>query len=930
MGEETGTGYNGGIKKGLTIDRYFSSDDGNVYGGVDWKKTDARITDDNGKLLFVQRDAEFPKNWSQNTIDIVASRYFYGKHGTPQREYSVKQLIERVSETMEKWGVKRGYFSSQEDADTFKDEIAALTLNQKMAFNSPVWFNVGVDRYNNLDGKTISDREAYIINDSGQVEHIPSNVNDYEYPQTSACFIQDVRDNMPSIMNLSKKEALLFKYGSGTGTNLSTLRASREDLSGGGIPSGPLAYLKFYDCVAGIVKSGGKTRRAAKMDILNDTHPDIEDFIIAKSKEEEKIRALMREGYSWREAQDTVAYQNTNLSARVSDKFMMAVGNDEEWRTYPVHSDHLADKMPVFRAKDLFRKIAECAHDCGDPGVQFDDKINEMHTCSNSGRINASNPCSEYMFIDNSSCNLASLNVKNFMDENGRFNVEAFGNAIRKTVIAQDLEIDNSSYPTPEIAENSHKFRPLGTGYSNLGALVMSLGYPYDSDEARNIGASLMAFLTAKVYETSTEMAEKIGPFEEYEKNKEPMLKVMEKHKSSLSLIDKDKLPEGLEGILDEAYKTWDTVIERGEIHGFRNAQASVLAPTGTISFMMGCDTTGIEPDLGLYKVKKLAEGGTMTIINGSVALALKKLGYDNKKTESILNYIKENKTIEGSELKDEHLPVFDTSFKPNQDGRYISAMGHVKMLAAVQPFVSGAISKTVNLPNDASIDDIVDVYMNSWKMGLKSIAVYRDGSKARQPLSSGGLESKVDKSITPIRRKLPNERDGRIHKFDISGHEGYITVGEYEDGSPGEVFITMSKEGSMIGGLMDTTATLISIALQYGVPLEKLEDKFRYQRFEPSGIVYEGHKDIKTASSIIDYVFHWIGKRYLPKKEENENKATNDNNNNNIEKENAENRSSFENGKSCPNCESLMSFGGGCNYVCPECNRVDQVSCGG
>lgn len=908
------------MEKGLKIEKYFTKGmNPSVFEHFDWDKTDIEITDDGGNPMFLQKNIEFPVKWSQLARKIVASKYFYGDQKNGERENSVKQLIGRVSKTMAKWGLKQEYFFTQDEADSFKEELAFLSMDQRMAFNSPVWFNVGVNLYPDANPNK-EQKEAFIISSYGEVAKIPIG-KEKEYPQTSACFIQEVKDTMESIMELAKREALLFKYGSGTGTNLSTLRSSRERLSGGGKPSGPLAYWSFYDKVAGIVKSGGKTRRAAKMDILNINHPDILEFIQSKRREEKKLHILIDNDIDWKEAVDTCNFQNTNISVRITDNFMKAVIEDDEWQTIPVKCKELANEMPKYRAKDLLREISEGTHFCGDPGLQFHDTINKWNTCPNSAVINASNPCSEYMFVDNSSCNLASLNLIKFLNEDGSFNVKDFSNAIRITAIAQDLEIDNSSYPTKEIAENSHKFRPLGMGYANLGSLLMYLGIPYDSDEARAVAGCVTALLTGKVYETSTEIAEMIGTFEEFEKNKEPMLNVMRMHKDALQGIQKNNLPFGFDVVLDEAKKTWDNVIKRGEIYGFRNAQATVLAPTGTIGFMMDCDTKGIEPEIGLVQVKLLSDGGTLKLVNSTIEPALKRLGYSDDKINNIFKYVEENETIEGSGLNEKHLAVFDCANKPPKGKRTISYKGHLNMMAAVQPFISGAISKTVNLPKEVSVQEIENVYIEAWQNGLKAVALYRDQSKRIQPLSF----SKKQEKAVPVRRKLPLTRNSITHKFDIAGHEGYITIGMYDDGSPGETFITMSKEGSTIGGLMDGFATSLSMNLQYGVPLQTLVNKFKHQRFEPKGIVWEGHPEIKTADSVIDYIFTFLEKEFIHKKRIIQK--------DNIEKKEdigSEENEEGEKGGMCPICGEQLVKKGHCTEICRRCNYVSETGCGG
>ncbi len=913
--------------KFLSVERYFTKGlEKSVYDSFEMEKCNVDIIDDNNKLLFVQRDVEFPKTWSPLARKITASKYFFGEQETSERESSIKQLVGRVSNTLYDWAVKDNYFSSQEQAKVFADEFAYLALDQRMSPNSPVWFNVGIHKIKEPIKK--EHKKSYIIKNK-RVCKMPLG-KEREYPQTSACFIQSVDDNMEDIMELAGNEALLFKYGSGTGTNLSPLRSSKEKLSGGGKPSGPLAYWAFYDKVAGIVKSGGKTRRAAKMDCLNVWHPDIMEFIESKMEQEKLLHILIDAGIDRVVAQDAVNYQNTNISIRVSDDFMKAVENDKEWQTVPIHNKELADKMPKYKARNILRKISEAAHFCGDPGMQYDDIINKWHTCPNSGRQNSTNPCSEYSFIDNSSCNLASLNLIKFINNDGIFDVEAFEKAVKITAITQDLFVDNSSYPTKKIAANSHKFRPLGMGYANLGSLVMSLGLPYDSDEARAVAAAITALQTGKVYETSTEMAEKFGTFKEFEKNKKPMLKVIKMHRNALTKIDRDKLPKGLENILYETKKTWDNVIERGEKYGFRNAQASVLAPTGTIGFFMDCDTKGIEPEIGLVQTKLLSDGGTLRLVNSTIEKVLPNLGYDEKQIEEMMSYVNKKETMEGApHIKEEHLPIFDCANKPKESTRNILYQGHLKMMAAVQPFISGGISKTVNLPEETQVEEIEKVYDNAWRMGLKSVALYRDNSKKYQPMSFSKKEG-LEKLVEPVRRKLPITRNGKIHKFDIMGHEGYLHVGLYEDGTPGEIFVNMSKEGSTIGGLMDAFATSISFNLQYGVPLKKLANKFKNQTFEPRGRVLEGDPDIHETKSIVDYIFTFMQKEFL-KEELEEQKQI-------IKGQNSKQKQSFTNSLEnnlgevetfCGVCGNLMEQKGHCNFVCPKCSWIDPKGCG-
>src|SRR3989344_3031839 len=918
----------------LSFDPYFtkSLEDRITYDSFKWKTGDVKIKNDAEVTIFVQKGVESPVEWSELARQVCASRYFFGAFNSNERENSMWQLVGRVANKFSGWVDKDEYFS-HEDSIKFGNELTYLALNQYMAFNSPVWFNTGIDSYGK-HAKKKDKKYAFIINDSGNAVTLPVG-KEYVYPQTSACFIQSVNDTMEDIMDLAKKEAMLFKYGSGTGSDLSNLRSSREDLTGGGTPSGPLKYLMFYDRVGGIVQSGGKTRRAAKMDTLKDFHPDILEFIQAKAKEQIKIGMLIAAGLNPREAIETVAYQNANLSVRLSDNFMNSVENDEDWQTIAIHSKHLQAKMPKYKAKMLFREIAKGAHACGDPGVQFHDTINKWHTCPNTAPINASNPCSEYMFLDNSACNLASLKLTKFLPENGVFDTEEFMHVARATAIAQDVEIDNSSYPATSIALNAHKYRPLGTGYADLGALLMRLGVAYDSDEGRAVAASLASLLTGVVYKTSAEMAKEFGPFEGYEKNKEPMLNVMKMHRAAKANIDRSKLPKGLESVLEEADKVWGDVIKLGKKYGFRNAQATVLAPTGTIGFMMDCDTTGVEPDLGLVKYKLLAEGGRLKIVNQSIEPALKRLGYDEKKIKEIMDYIMKKETIEGAPgLKSEHLSIFDCSLKSKNGERFISYQGHLKMMAAIQPFISGAISKTVNLPGDITIEEMEQLYKESWKMGLKSVAVYRDGSKANQPLS---VSAKLEKH-KPVRRKLPTTRPSITHKFNVADHEGYLTIGLYEDKSPGELFITMSKEGSIIGGTMDAFGTAISLGLQYGVPLKQLTRKFKDMKYEPRGLVLEGHKEIPEAKSIIDYIFRFMEKTFPDKDGEedvrfnhlNELEEVAKGNGNNKNSEENENTAKYEKGNPCPICGEPTEKRGDCIEICSDCRYINPRGCGG
>ncbi|GIX46207.1 MAG: vitamin B12-dependent ribonucleotide reductase [Candidatus Tectimicrobiota bacterium] len=831
-GEEVvrvGNGSGGrGVTGGLALSRYFTRGEVSPYDEVVWETRRALITGEDGSVVFEQPEVEVPQFWSQLATNVVASKYFRGMLGTPQRERSVRQLIDRVVGTLTRWGQRGGYFASEEDAAIFADELTHLLLFQKASFNSPVWFNVGVE----------------------------------ERPQCSACFINSVSDTMESILTLAKTEGMLFKWGSGTGTNLSPIRSSKEPLAGGGTASGPVSFMKGYDAFAGVIKSGGKTRRAAKMVILNISHPDIVKFIRCKAEEEKKAWILIDAGYDGSldgEAYASVSFQNANHSVRVPDAFMRAVLEDGQWQTRYVTTDEVCE---TYRARDLMRMIAEAAHICGDPGMQFDTTINDWHTCPNSGRINASNPCSEFMFLDDTACNLASLNLMQFLTPEGEFDVEAFRHAVAIVFLAQEIIVDNASYPTPAIERNSRDFRPLGLGYANLGALLMARGLPYDSEAGRAYAAAITALMTGEAYLTSAKIAKVKGPFPGYAVNCEPMLRVIRKHRESLHGIAHHLVPASL---MQAAIDVWDDALALGMQYGYRNAQATLLAPTGTISFMMDCDTTGIEPDIALVKYKKLAGGGTMKIVNTTVPLALKRLGYTHEQIRDIVQYIDEHETIEGApHLREEHLPVFDCAFRPRGGTRAIHYLGHLRMVAAVQPFLSGAVSKTINLPQDATVEDIEQAYITGWKLGLKAISVYRDGCKRTQPLSTGA--EKVAQGGKPVRRRLPDERPAITHKFSIAGHEGYITVGLFDDGTPGEIFLVMAKEGSTISGLMDAFATSISLALQYGVPLKALIDKFSHMRFEPSG--HTNNREIPFAKSIMDYIFRWLASKFLPPEE--------------------------------------------------------------
>jgi len=799
---------------------------------VRWERRTARITGSDGSVVFEQADVEVPESWSQTATNIVAQKYFHGRVGTPERESSVRDLVARVVETLGRWGREGGYFADEESALVFEWELAHLLVNQMASFNSPVWFNVGIE----------------------------------PRPQCSACFINSVQDSMESILELAKTEGMLFKFGSGTGSNLSSLRSSKEPLAGGGTASGPVSFMRGFDSFAGVIKSGGKTRRAAKMVILNVDHPDIVQFITCKAEEEKKAHVLIAAGYpaSFDQeggAYESIQYQNANHSVRVTDEFMRAVEDDGWWETRTVRGREVAGR---YRAREIMRMMAESTWVCGDPGIQYDTTINRWHTCKISGRINASNPCSEYMFLDDSACNLASLNLMRFMGEDGAFLCRELRHAVDIMILAQEIIVDFSHYPTAKIAANSHDFRPLGLGYANLGALLMTEGLPYDSAEGRAFAAAVTALMGGEAYLQSARIAEAMGPFPGYAANREPMLEVIEMHRNAAHRLPTRGVPAELRR---QATAAWDEALELGKAAGYRNAQVTVLAPTGTIGFMMDCDTTGIEPDLALLKVKRLVGGGTLRIVNQSVTDALTRLGYDEATRTAILKHLNDTGTIEGAPgLQEAHLPVFDCAFKPVNGSRFISPAGHLRMMAAVQPFLSGAISKTVNVPEDTTPDEIARLYIEGWKLGLKAVAVYRDNCKGSQPLAAAGTMP-VQSEIQPVRRKLPDERVAMTHKFSVEGQEGYVTVGLYEDGKPGELFITMAKEGSTLSGVMDAFATAISLTLQYGVPLEFLVNKFSHVRFEPAG--WTNNPQIPYAKSIIDYIFRWLAAKFLAPEEQ-------------------------------------------------------------
>jgi ribonucleoside-diphosphate reductase alpha chain len=883
---------------GLAFRRFFTKPGVNPHDEVDWERRTAAITDAQGNVIFEQKDVEVPKDWSMTATNIVASKYLHGTLGTPERETGVRQLITRVAETIRDWGLAQGYFRTPDDGATFHDELVHILVRQYAAFNSPVWFNVGCDRI-----EPNSDAQNWHWNMTTQ--RVEFGVTGYKNPQCSACFINSVKDSLDSILTLAKTEGMLFKWGSGTGTNLSSLRSSTEGLSGGGTASGPLSFMKGFDAFAGVIKSGGKTRRAAKMVILNIDHPDVVDFIECKSKEEAKAHALVAQGYDGShpdsDAYSSIFFQNANNSVRVTDDFMYAVTRDTDFSTRAIKDGRVVN---TFKAKDLLFKISDATWRCGDPGMQFDTTVNRWHTSKNTSRINASNPCSEYMFLDDSACNLASLNLLKFAP-NGTFDVEAYRHAVDVVITAQEILVDNAGYPTEMIAKNSHDYRPLGLGYANLGALLMAAGLPYDSDAGRDYAACVTAIMCGQAYLQSSRIAELCEPLmpatEATQKslavtnlgenvmpgaacpgwyiNREPFLDVIRMHRASVNNINKNNVPATL---LEASKACWDEALAHGEKFGYRNSQVTVLAPTGTIGFMMDCDTTGIEPDLALVKYKKLVGGGMIKIVNNTVPTALFKLGYTHEQAGAIVSYIDATGTIEGApHIKDDHLAVFDCSFKPAKGTRSIHYMGHLKMMAATQPFISGAISKTVNLPENATVEDIMEAYIQAWKLGLKAVAVYRDGCKKSQPLSAAGTKTatsgKEEQRTTvstpqeeenlngpprAVRHKLLPERASITHKFNIGGHEGYLTVGLYPDGTPGELFVTMAKEGSTVSGLMDSFALAVSIALQHGVPLKLFCEKFAHTRFEPSG--WSSNPDLGFAKSIMDYIFRWLQLRFL------------------------------------------------------------------
>ncbi len=886
---------------GLSVERLYSNPGVDPYDGVEWEKRAATISGDGGDVVFEQQDVEVPASWSQLATNVVVSKYFRGPLGTPKRERSVKHMIDRVADTISDWGRTQGYFASEEDADVFQNELKHIILHQRATFNSPVWFNMGVE----------------------------------DKPQCSACFILSVEDSMESILEWCKVEGMIFKGGSGSGVNLSRIRSSKETLSAGGQASGPVSFMRAADSVAGSIKSGGKTRRAAKMVTLDIDHPDVVEFIWCKANEERKAYALGDAGWDMTlngDAWSSIQFQNANNSVRVTTDFLDAVEEDGEWKLQSVTTKK---PMESLKAKDVMSWIAEAAWQCGDPGMQYDTTINEWHTCANTDRINASNPCSEYMHLDNSACNLSSINLLKYLTDDGTFDVTGFMHTVNIMIMAQDIIIDNASYPTEKIGENARAFRQLGLGYANLGALLMAMGLPYDSDGGRAFAGSITALMTGQGYYQSAQLAENLGTFAGYEVNREPMLRVMRKHRDAVDEIQAEMVDKNL---LDAARTAWDNALAHGRTHGYKNSQVTVLAPTGTIAFMMDCDTTGIEPDIALVKYKRLVGGGTMKIVNRTVNSALEKLDYSKQQIDRIVSYIDENGTIEGApHLLQEHLPVFDCAFRPEKGNRCIHHMGHVKMMAAAQPFLSGAISKTVNLPNEATVEDVMDVYLKGGRLGLKALAIYRDGSKRTQPLSTRESEQEETAEVQPIRRRLPDERQALTHKFSIAGHEGYLTVGLFEDGQPGEIFLRMSKEGSTVSGMMDAFATAISVSLQYGVPLESLIRKFSHMRFEPAG--FTGNKDVPIAKSITDYIFRWLAVKFLPEDSHSEIVADKDMDStmhsnamdrtvtlNAQENQEHEVYAAQADAPSCSDCGSLMTRNGTC-YVCRECGSTSGCS---
>lgn len=873
--------------QGVAFSRKFTSEGISPLCEIDWAVSDAVLTDAQGNIVFEQKNVKYPKSWSQTSVNIVASKYFHGTIGTPERESGVDDLIRRVVTTISNYGANHQYFASKKDRATFEAELSFLLLDQRASFNSPVWFSAGCDTIDPDD-----QRENWHFDDASM--SVVFKPVGYSRPQCSACFINSVSDSMQSILKLAMTEGILFQGGSGTGSNLSNIRGSMELLRGGGVASGPLSFMRGYDAFAGAIKSGGKTRRAAKMVILNADHPDIEEFIACKGKEEAKAKALMSAGYDGSgldsEAFSSVFFQNANNSVRVSDAFMELASNKNDLSpNWEIKARTTGNTVRTVNAHNLLYSIAKETWQCGDPGLQFDDQINAWHTCPLSGRINASNPCSEYMFLDDSACNLASINLLKYF-HNGVFDVEGFEHTVRVLIVAQDILVDLAGYPTQAIAVNSHNFRPLGLGFANLGGLLMNMGVPYDSDAARDCAAAITALMTGTAYCMSAEMAGALpkipsasteientstfGSFPGFPSNWSEFVEVILKHESHLSSIVKDVLP----GTLQAAKNAWTDAIELGSLYGFRNAQTTLLAPNGTTGFAMDVASTGVEPMLALLSYKKLVGGGHMTMACSAVPSALTALGYTTEEVAAINDYVATEGTIEGAPmLREEHLPIFDCSLRPIKGTRSISWMGHLSMMAAIQPFLSGAISKTVNLPQDATVEQIMDAYIAAWRMGLKAIAIYRDGSKGIQPVALSKASTQQSRAITvpaqnpnidlnappkAVRNRLPSERSSVTHKFNVGGHEGYITVGLYPNGQPGEIFVKIAKEGSTISGMMDAFATAISIALQSGVSLSAFVDKFSYMRFEPSG--WTGNEKIGFARSIMDYIFRWLNLRFV------------------------------------------------------------------
>src|SRR5690242_6367189 len=814
----------------LGIKRFFTIPGRDPFDEVEWELRDAFIPGKD-KPVFEQKGVEFPKFWSQTATNIVAQKYFRGRMGSPDRERSVKQMIGRVVDTIGSWGRAGRYFASDEEAQTFEDELKFILLHQLAAFNSPVWFNVGFE----------------------------------EQPQCSACFILSIDDTMDSILDWIRREGVIFRGGSGSGVNLSKLRSSREQLSKGGYASGPVSFMRGADASAGTIKSGGKTRRAAKMVVLDVDHPDVEEFIWCKSHEEEKARVLEQAGYDMSlDSPDwaSIQYQNANNSVRVSDSFMESAIEGKEWNLTARTDGTVVETKD---ARDLLQQIAKAAWKCADPGVQYDTTINSWHTLPNTGRINASNPCSEYMSIDDSACNLASLNLMKFRREDGELDVEAFEHAVDVLFLAQEIAVGYSSYPTPEIERNAKAYRQLGLGYANLGALLMARGLPYDSDEGRAYAAAITALMTGRAYRKSSEIAARMGPFAGYRVNRAPMIGVIAKHRAAVGNIENDDVVPA--DLLGACRKAWDDALNLGELHGFRNAQATVLAPTGTISFMMDCDTTGVEPDFSLVKSKKLVGGGEITIVNKTVPMALEKLGYAPREVEEVVAYVDERNSVVGAPyVRTEHYPVFDCAV----GDRAIHYLGHVKMMGAVQPFISGAISKTVNMPEEVSVDDVMDLYVDAWKLGVKAIAIYRDNCKVAQPLSSSGSDAKaVPPVLVHERKRLPDDRQEIGRKFRVGDYEGYIHVGVYDDGSPGDIFVDIAKDGTTMAGLMNSLMIAVSMGPPYAVPPEVYVSKLSHLRFEPSGMTNDA--DIRVAKSIVDYIFRWFGKKFLTPEQQEE-----------------------------------------------------------